>query len=88
MSDDSFICGLAPKGEVKLSDEQVDLLNQHPPVLEARRAFLQARGPKEVIEAARDNYLQTFYERLQWVVANPPKPKPKPKRVTGFATRA
>jgi hypothetical protein len=86
LSDDQFSCGLASEGEVKLSDEQVDLLNQHPPVLAARRAFLQARGPQ--VEAARENYLRIFYERLQWVVANPPAPKPKPKQTTGFAKRA
>jgi hypothetical protein len=84
MSDDSFACGLASKGEVKLSDEQVDLLNQDPGVVAARRAFFQAK----TVEAHKQ-YLEVFRARLNWVVANPPAPKEKAsKRIAGFATRA
>ena len=84
MSDDSFACGLAPKGEVKLSDEQVDLLNQDPQVINARRAFFAAKT-----DESHRQYLEIFYARLVWVLENPPAPKVKaPARIVGFATRA
>jgi hypothetical protein len=98
MSDDQNSCGLVQK-DVKLSDEQVDLLNQHPEVILARRAYLSRllEGLKaqdqaiidEARSALRLRYEEAFRARLVWVLENPPAPKSPPDSGhKGFAKRA
>jgi len=91
LSDDQFMSGAAiSKAEVKLSDEQVDLLNHDSEVLSARRAFFASKkqDDRDAEEKAHQHYLRVFRTRLQWVIDNPPPPKVKPKPLIGFAKRA
>lgn len=87
---EQFICGLVPRSEVKLSDEQVDLLNNDPEVKKARHQYFEAKklGIQEAADQSHLHYLRIFEARLEWVVQNPPPPKPKPKPLVGFAKRA
>lgn len=92
-----YSCGV-PKEEVKLSDEQVDLLNGHEPVRAARTKFLQAlrdatiskdESLKQEAKRLEVEYLRQFYDRLKWVVENPPEPKKAAnKNLRGFGTHA
>jgi hypothetical protein len=82
--------------EGQISDEQVDQLNLHEPVKEARTKFLKLLAayvksdpadPELLakVKEAEVEYEAEFAERLKHVVENPPQPKSIPmKSRTGF----